>query len=92
MGDDCGADSGTREEIVVTLTIEIAPEEEAALRQKAASLGEHTEAVAAALLKQVLQADAANKDTLSSPMTEAEFNAYWGPYIGIIHGSREALS
>ena len=76
----------------MTLTITLAPEEETRLRHRAEQQGQPTEAVAAALLKQVLQADTPPAEAPPGGMTDAEFDAYWGPYIGVIHGSHEPLS
>ena len=78
----------------MTLTIDLATEEELRLRQRAAHLGQPTETVAAALLKQVLHTDLPlpNEAEPLAGVTDAEFDAYWGPYIGVIHGGHEPLS
>lgn len=82
----------------MTLTIDLDQEEEVSLRQRASQQGQPTDSVAAALLKQMLRTAAPSQKPQKqeaeefSEMTDAEFSAYWGPYIGVIHGSPEPLS
>ena len=78
----------------MTITIDLAPEEEASLRERAIEQGQATEALVTTLVRQNLRPapSAAIAKRSGTEMTDAEFDAYWGPYIGVIHGSHEPLS
>ncbi len=75
----------------MTVTIDLAPEEEAYLREMAAQGGQEAETVAAALLRASLRPSNRQAEQVT-PSQEETLADFWSGYIGIIHGSSEPWS